>query len=496
MFFSIISLNARGLRNGLKRKALFLFIKQLKVDFAFLQESHSNIKDTSLWKAQWGSDIWFSHGTEHSAGVSDLKGHFGGEMLQSLCDKQGHNVCLVCRIRDIVFILVNIYGYNRRSENDELLGSLDAKLTILTQKYLNAHLIIGGDFNIVLNESLDRWPPGKPSLANSSLKTLMNKYDLYDVWREKFPRDRVYTWSNKDGSRQSRLDYWLVSNSLDKDSITVDLLPTPLTDHKAVLLNVNLSRDNLNVKHFSYWKMNCSLLKRNSVKTELQRLIKRHWDQAQKDKIYGKNWELLKYEIGKYMRKYGSNLAKSRRKEVENITSEMTSLTSFPPDSLSAKDRLRLTELQTKLDDLYKCKAEGAFVRSRQKWLEEGEQMTSYFFKLEKSRAKHNSLSELNISGSVINDKEKISEFCYNNSLYKTKFDHNAMSSFFSYIDSIRAITHAQKLMCDSLISQQEVQDAILNLKNNRSPGNDGISSEFYKEFSDLLAPFLFKVFF
>ena len=133
MSFSIISLNARGLRNGLKRKALFLFIKQLKVDFAFLQESHSHIKDTNFWKAQWGSDIWLSHGTERSAGVSNLKGLFGGEILQSLCDKQGHYVCLVCRIRDTVFILINIYGYNCRSENDELLGSLDDKLTILTQ---------------------------------------------------------------------------------------------------------------------------------------------------------------------------------------------------------------------------------------------------------------------------------------------------------------------------------------------------------------------------
>lgn len=176
---------------------------------------------------------------------------------------------------------------------------MDVKLTILTQKYSNAHLIIGEDFNVVLNEALDRWPPGKPSLANLSLKRLMSKYDLYDVWREKCPTDRVYTWSNKDSSRQSRLHDWLVPNSLDKDFITVDLLPTPLTDHKAVSLEVHLNRDSVNEKHFSYWKMNCSLLQHNSVKAKLQRLIKRHWDKAQ-DKIYGQNWELLKFEIGKY----------------------------------------------------------------------------------------------------------------------------------------------------------------------------------------------------
>lgn len=41
----------------------------------------------------------------------------------------------------------------------------------------------------------------------------------------------------------------------------------------------------------------------------------------------------------------------------------------------------------------------------------------------------------------------------------------------------------------------QEVADAISQLKSNKSPGNDGITSEFYKLFSELLTPFLHKVY-
>lgn len=73
MSFSIFCLNARGLRNNIKRKALFLCAKQLKTDFVFFQESHSLAKDSNFWKSQWGNDIWLSHGSEHSAGVSCLK---------------------------------------------------------------------------------------------------------------------------------------------------------------------------------------------------------------------------------------------------------------------------------------------------------------------------------------------------------------------------------------------------------------------------------------
>ena len=37
---SVFSLNARGLGENIKRKALFLFAKQQKSDFCFFQESY------------------------------------------------------------------------------------------------------------------------------------------------------------------------------------------------------------------------------------------------------------------------------------------------------------------------------------------------------------------------------------------------------------------------------------------------------------------------
>lgn len=40
-------------------------------------------------------------------------------------------------------------------------------------------------------------------------------------------------------------------------------------------------------------------------------------------------------------------------------------------------------------------KAKGAFIRSKAKWLEKGEQNSSYFFKLEKQRQTKNSINKL-----------------------------------------------------------------------------------------------------
>lgn len=48
---------------------------------------------------------------------------------------------------------------------------------------------------------------------------------------------------------------------------------------------------------------------------------------------------------------------------------------------------------------------------------------------------------------------------------------------------------------CDSPLTVEEVCTSISALKANKSPGTDGLTAEFYKSFSNLLAPFLLQVF-
>ncbi len=322
------------------------------------------------------------YGSEHSAGVSCLKNNFAGDVLHTYCDEYGHFILLILKCYNINLIVVNYYGYNSRSENDQLLFVLEDKLTYWQSKFPNAYLVIGGDFNTVLNESLDRWPPGRRSNSNTALKDFMHRLELVDIWRVKNTNDQEFTWSNKKLSSLSRIDFWLVSRNLDKDYIHVDISTTPLTDHKAVSIKIMFSPEARFNKGSSYWKINSSLLKHNEVKSELERLIRFYCNKAKREDSFGLNWELLKYEIGKYLRKCSGNLAKLKCLEEANIVREISFITKILPENLSDSQRTCLVDLQIKLDDLYKLRAEGAFVRSRQRWLEHGEQMSSYFFKL------------------------------------------------------------------------------------------------------------------
>lgn len=495
---SVISLNARGLRDVTKRKALFTFAKSFKTDFVFFQESHSIPSDYAFWRNQWCNDIWFAHGSEHSAGVLILKNNFVGDVLHHFCDKKGHFLMLVVCINNIVVILVNIYGYNVTRDNDLLFETIEDKILLWLNTYPDALIFIGGDFNMVPDNQMDRLPPKRSTSVNTKLKIFMDKFNVIDIWREIFPNTKSYTWSNKSCSRQSRIDYWLVSQCVKNFKATTSILPSPLTDHKAILLQSPLSSDNIfSGPRASYWKLNSSLLTHDQVKIKISFLIKYYWLKAKKDNKYGLNWELLKHEIGKCARKFGTQLAKLKKQEEESIVYKIIYLHNKVQDGLSEAEFQELSELQTKLDLIYKYRAEGSFIRSRRRWLEQGEQSTAYFFRMEKNNSRNLTINSLNIDGTESSDPKQIATFCANfyTNLYKSKYCDDSAQLFFQSLKGTKTLSINETDTCDRHITAAEIIESIEALKNNKSPGTDGLTAEFYKMFAQDLAPFLLKMF-
>ena len=61
MIITVASFNVNGLRQNMKRKAVFYFLKQKQFDIILLQETHSLLADEKLWQCEWGGEIVFSH---------------------------------------------------------------------------------------------------------------------------------------------------------------------------------------------------------------------------------------------------------------------------------------------------------------------------------------------------------------------------------------------------------------------------------------------------
>ncbi len=102
-------MNARGLKDKVKRKYIFLFCKGQKTHFVFLQETHSTEEDVAFCKMQWGDTILFSHGSSRSAGVAICLNNCPGKVVTSQSDAHGHWLTTVVNCEGIFVILVNVY---------------------------------------------------------------------------------------------------------------------------------------------------------------------------------------------------------------------------------------------------------------------------------------------------------------------------------------------------------------------------------------------------
>ena len=60
------------------------------------------------------------------------------------------------------------------------------------------------------------------------------EHDLVDIWRIRNPTDTRFTWRQKSPLIQRRLDYWLISNDLQEDVESVEIITAIKSDHSAL----------------------------------------------------------------------------------------------------------------------------------------------------------------------------------------------------------------------------------------------------------------------
>ena len=142
----IISLNVRGLRNNIKRKAVFLYTRKTNANIIFLQETHSCENDNKFWKAQWGDQAHFCHASNHSAGVAILFNKFSGDILETIKSDLGRWIISVIKIDNSLFILCNVYGHNVTAQTKTMFSQIHSRITSLQTTHHNAFLIINVRF--------------------------------------------------------------------------------------------------------------------------------------------------------------------------------------------------------------------------------------------------------------------------------------------------------------------------------------------------------------
>ena len=156
------------------------------------------------------------------------------EVTKYMCDHEGRNV--ICNIKkmDSEYTLCNVYGPNL--DNPGYFKSVCKTLT----KHSKENLIIGGDFNLTINNSIDRYCSTTNNHKSVAyLQSFMEENRLTDVWRDRNPDQRSYTWMRRNPGKHfsaSRIDMLIINNGLACNVVETSIKSSCRTDHALIEL--------------------------------------------------------------------------------------------------------------------------------------------------------------------------------------------------------------------------------------------------------------------
>lgn len=469
---NVVSCNISGLKDDTKRKAVWTYLRENNFDIVFLQETHCHLKkDEKKWALEWDGQSLWSRGTNRSRGVSVLfNRRYRYDIRNESIDYSGRYIVFDLCINDKRLRFINIYSPNNEYDRVCFINSLS--------KWIEPEIetIIAGDYNCVLDSKLDRMNCcGSKDVGQIDIMNMMNTFNLEDVWRRRNPQERLFSWRR--GNKASRIDYFLISNVLDNNVDYVNYDTCPFSDHSYVKLQLRLNDTDCGK---GAWKMNV-----NTIQSDLfKKCFINMWTEWQSKK-HEYNDIRIWWDLGKKKIKDLCIWCSCKINEDRNFKS---SLLENRLKILQTKENASYDEIKSvknELKRIYDVKGEGTRVRSRVNWFEKGETSTTYFHGLEKRNFKNKLWNcVLSKDGKKIYGTDNIMNrhVEFYKELYTSEgIDLGKAEAFIDCID--KQLSHESSTYLDQIISIDEISKSLKLMKNNKSPGPDGIIVEFYKLF-------------
>ena len=501
---TITSMNCQGLGNPKKRRDVFHYLREKCYSICFLQDTHFTSELENYVRAEWGYKCYFASCNSNSRGVAILfNNNFEFEVKKVYKDLGGNFIFVSIRAMDKDLLLVNLYGPNR--DDPGFYSELEKR--ILEVGFEN--VVIGGDWNAVRNFYLDchNYKHHNNPKASEQIDNLMDNLDLYDIWREFNPELLRYTWRRSQPFQQSRLDYFLTSDSICSYITEADIRPGYRTDHSLVTLSLEQGNES---KRRLLWKFNSSLLRDEKYVGEIHEVI---------------NSVIEEYAATPYS---PEDIIKIPKSEVQFVVSDQTFLDTLlmkirsKTISYAVMKKRRDTEKEKMLDEyigvlegksllsmeerveLEKCKQDlvelrekrmrGVLLRSRARWVAEGERITRYFCSLEKRNyiSKHMTKLQQNNGTVLVDDDDIVREV---NLFYKTLYSKKSVENceITDLIKDMPKLSSEERTSLEGKITLDEAGRVLKNMSNNKSPGSDGFTAEFFKFFWLQLGTFVVR---
>jgi exonuclease III len=390
---TLSSLNCQGLRDNKKRRDVFHYLKNKSHSIYCLQDTHFDTKIEKYITSEWGYTCLFASYKSNARGVAVLfNNNFEFKIKKVERAVNGNFIIILLTTEEKDILLVNIYGPNKDDAN----FYEDLKERII--HYDHQGLIIVGDWNLVFDpvDDYDNYINVNNPKARENVEHMINDLNLTDIWRENNPQVKRFTWRRSSPVKQSRLDFFLLNENLVQYYKDADIVPGYRTDHSMVILKLQFGKD---VKRKTFWKFNSSLLKDKEYVEEINQEINNvileyaaeNISQAAlneksimdihltvSDKIF---IDFLLMKLRSKTIAYATHKKRKTKETEERLIREIESL----DKNITEEHTELLKQKNQELVKLRDKRIEGVIIRSRSKWIAEGEKITNYFCNLEKN---------------------------------------------------------------------------------------------------------------
>ena len=486
--FSCISYNVRGLKQKPKRIKIFNYLNEkVKKGFIFLQETHSIGNDILDWQNDWGGTMILNSGNSNSRGtLIAFTPDFDYKILKHITDDDGRIQICSIMFDERKLLLVNIYNENIEQKQVILLKKLDVLLESFSDVQ-DHEIIMGGDWNVILDKNLDA-SGGNPQLKLSSLSEItkiVEKYDLCDIFRIRNPLKRRFSFRQPTPRRLRRLDYFFISNAVQDRIKSCETLTSLSSDHSPVSLAFECSV--LYTPGSNYWKFNSQHLKNLTFCSELSDVIENAKLEFS-DCDPQTKWELVKFRIRSFCIKFSKKIAREKRERLEILEKNIEQFENIPANEHSiSQDTYNENKLE--FESLMDEKTLGYILRSKTEWYQNGEKSSKFFLNLEKKKGVQNTIKVLSaspvnsFSGDLLKNPKDISKRIKN--FYSKLFTRTSSKSIddckqFLQNYNLPQLSQEQKDWLNRPLTLDELKLAIKNSQNGKSPGNDGLTREFF----------------
>ena len=505
---TLLSANCQGCQTNEKKYDVLNYLKMQNYDVVCLQDTHWTAKNSAEIRKLWGGECIIHGNKTNARGVAIL---FSNKIEYTIhntnTDTDGNMLVLDLKISDYEVKLINVYCPNR--DSPLFFKNLNHIIETNTQDYV----LLCGDLNLVLDSTKDssNYVNINNPQSRSLFKEMLMEHNLTDVFRY-LHQDKIrYTWRRKNPIRQARLDYWITSSVFTDVVNSCEILAGYRSDHSQVKLKISINKF---VKGRGTWKFNTSLLKKPEYIEKINNVILNEVLQYAipiYSPTYLKNPENYKHislkidedlfletlllRIRGETMKFSSTM-KSEACLLENtLIEEINKLETQNLNSIAVNI---LENKKSELEELRKEKMKGHVIRSRAQYLSDGEKATKYFCSLENKNYIEKTVKKLVLNNNqCITDQHKILKEMQT---FYTKLFQNCDSDLSDIeLDELLEDYDVNKLNeCDSQaltgkLTEKEITFTLRNMKNNKSPGIDGFSAEFFKMFWSKMKYFVLR---